>query len=69
MEAQDQQPASPRSLVECVREAIVEAMRATRGNKDGAAYILGIGRATLYRKLKSFEIEPSEYMAAKAAGA
>lgn len=59
-----------RSLVEVERAAIVAALRRTRGNMDGAAYFLGIGRSTLYRKVRSYEIEPWEYMAAvKGAGA
>ena len=52
----------PRSLAEAEREAIVEAMRFTRGNTDGAAWYLNIGRTTVYRKMKAFEIEPKEYM-------
>lgn len=53
----------PRSLIEVERDAIVAALRYTRGNRDGAAWILGIGRSTLYRKMRSLEIEPPEYMA------
>ena len=52
-----------KSLVEVKREAIVEALRRTGGNKDGAAYFLGIGRSTLYRYMKALEIMPHEYIA------
>lgn len=56
------------TLVEMERAAIIAALRHTRGNMDGAAWLLGIGRSTLYRKVRSYEIVPSEYMvlAAKA---
>lgn len=39
------------------RAAITEALLATRGNKSKAARKLGISRATLYRKLRSFGID------------
>lgn len=53
----------PMSIVEAERAAIVNALRATLGDKDGAAYFLGIGRSTLYRKMRSFEIQPEEWRA------
>ena len=37
------------------REAIFEALRATNGDKLMAAELLGIGKTTLYRKLKEYE--------------
>jgi len=37
------------------REAIFEALRATKGDKLQAAQLLGIGKTTLYRKLKEYE--------------
>lgn len=43
------------------RELIVLAMRQTLGNKDGAAWLLGISRSTLYRKLASYEVLPEEW--------
>lgn len=52
-----------KSLIEVERETIIAALRYTNGNKDGAAYLLGIGKSTLYRKMRSLEIEPGEYMA------
>ncbi|MHC4408586.1 MAG: sigma-54-dependent transcriptional regulator [Planctomycetota bacterium] len=51
------------SLAELEREAIQRTLKAVDGDKDAAARILGIGVATLYRRLKEME-EP----AATAAG-
>ncbi|MGL5825452.1 MAG: sigma-54-dependent Fis family transcriptional regulator [Nocardioides sp.] len=39
------------------REAIVEALRASNGNKQAAADSLGISRASIYRKIKAFDID------------
>ncbi len=39
------------------RETILQALRSTRWNKKEAAKLLGIGRSTLYRKLRSLNIE------------
>lgn len=44
-----------RSLEDIEREAIYNALRVYR-NKDKAAAALGIGRATLYRKIKKYNI-------------
>jgi DNA-binding NtrC family response regulator len=41
-------------LDELVREAIVRALRFTKGDRTMAALLLGIGRTTLYRKLKEY---------------
>jgi DNA-binding NtrC family response regulator len=38
------------------RDAIFDALRVTRGDKLEAARLLGIGKTTLYRKLKEYEI-------------
>lgn len=38
------------------RRAIVEALRATDGNKQEASLLLGIARSTLYRKLRELQI-------------
>jgi len=43
------------SLAELEREAIQRTLRAVDGDKDAAARILGIGVATLYRRLKEME--------------
>ncbi len=45
-----------RPLVELEREAILNAIRALNGDKIQAAKLLGIGKTTLYRKLKEFGI-------------
>jgi sigma-54 dependent transcriptional regulator, acetoin dehydrogenase operon transcriptional activator AcoR len=46
------------------RDAIVSALREARGNKARAADILGIGRTTLYRKMRSLKIDAEERMTA-----
>lgn len=43
-------------LVELERRAIAEALRYTKGDRNLAAMLLGIGRTTLYRKIKDFKI-------------
>jgi DNA-binding NtrC family response regulator len=47
-------------LAELEREAIQRTLRAVAGDKDAAAKILGIGVATLYRRLKEMEEEEEE---------
>jgi DNA-binding NtrC family response regulator len=37
------------------REAVIRALVSTQGDKQLAARRLGIGRSTLYRKLKEYE--------------
>ena len=44
-------------LQELERQAIQHALVHTRGDRTTAAQLLGIGRTTLYRKLKEYEIE------------
>ncbi len=44
------------SLEELERRAIFRALRETSGDKLAAARLLGIGKTTLYRKLKEYEI-------------
>lgn len=44
-------------LESLTREAIIDALRATGGAKDKAADSLGISRASIYRKIKSLEID------------
>jgi DNA-binding NtrC family response regulator len=39
------------------KETILKALEATRGDRAKAAQLLGIGRTTLYRKLKEYKIE------------
>ena len=43
-------------LTEIERRAIVEALEYTRGDRAVAAHLLGIGRTTLYRKLKEYKL-------------
>lgn len=44
-------------LPELERRAIIEAMEFTRGDRTTAAVLLGIGRTTLYRKLKQYGLD------------
>ncbi len=46
----------PRPLEEIERDAILAALKETGGNKKEAAKILGIGIATLHRKVKTYGI-------------
>lgn len=43
-------------LMEVERRAILEALQYTQGDRAVAAHLLGIGRTTLYRKLKEYEV-------------
>jgi DNA-binding protein Fis len=43
-------------LFEIEKEAIQKTLEFTKGNKRQAAQILGIGRATLHRKLKLYQL-------------
>ena len=45
------------SLTEMEREAITEAIALLKGNLTEVAEALGIGRATLYRKIKTYKID------------
>ena len=53
--------APPRSaglfLAAVEKETILKALDQTRGDRAKAAHMLGIGRTTLYRKLKEYRIE------------
>jgi len=44
-------------LCEMERGAIINALHYTKGDRMMAAHLLGIGRTTLYRKLKEYNIE------------
>lgn len=46
------------------RDSIVSALREAGGNKARAADILGIGRTTLYRKMRTLKIDADERMTA-----
>jgi len=47
-------------LEELERRAILRTLRETGGDKLSAARLLGIGKTTLYRKLKQYNMEPDE---------
>ena len=49
------------SLAELEREAILSAIRTLKGDKLQAAKMLGIGKTTLYRKLKEYGIADSPH--------
>ena len=44
------------SLTEMERDAIIRALEYTKGDRGMAAQLLGIGRTTLYRKLKEYRL-------------
>jgi DNA-binding NtrC family response regulator len=44
-------------LSEIEKRAILEALQYTKGDHTTAAHLLGIGRTTLYRKLKEYRLE------------
>jgi two-component system response regulator HydG len=46
-------------LEELERRAILRALRETSGDKLAAARMLGIGKTTLYRKLKQYDSGPA----------
>jgi two-component system response regulator HydG len=43
-------------LFEVERRAILGALEYTKGDRGIAAHLLGIGRTTLYRKLKEYQV-------------
>jgi len=50
-------PASPvMSLTEMEKRAISQALEFTKGDRVMAAHLLGIGRTTLYRKIKEYQL-------------
>jgi DNA-binding NtrC family response regulator len=44
------------SLTRMEKGTIIRALEYTRGDREKAAYLLGIGRTTLYRKLKKYSL-------------
>jgi two-component system response regulator HydG len=49
-----------RPLTEVEHYYIEEALKATNGNREEAAQMLGIGERTLYRKIKKWGLEKEE---------
>jgi DNA-binding NtrC family response regulator len=54
-------------LHEVERRAIEQALSFTQGDRTTAAHLLGIGRTTLYRKLKEYGYPPGGSLTARAA--
>jgi DNA-binding NtrC family response regulator len=52
-------PAMPIPIAQMERQAIVGALAYTKGDRAVAAHMLGIGRTTLYRKIKEYRLEPA----------
>ena len=52
----DPDPAPILPLIEIERRAIMRTLEYTRGDRNVAANLLGIGRTTLYRKLKEYRL-------------
>lgn len=50
---------TPQTLAETVRSAIFRALHKTGGDKMAAARLLGIGKTTLYRRLRRYKAEKS----------
>jgi transcriptional regulator of acetoin/glycerol metabolism len=50
-------PLSFPPLKETEKSAIMEALKRSGGDRGKAAQLLGIGRTTLYRKLKEYRIQ------------
>lgn len=49
----------PPSIMELEKRAISEALAYTKGDRAVAAHLLGIGRTTLYRKIKEYQLLPA----------
>jgi DNA-binding NtrC family response regulator len=59
-------PSEARTLAEVERDYITAVLRAAGGNRTKAAAMLGIGAATLYRKLKAYDLDRSTGTATRA---
>ena len=55
------QPEPVLSVADAEREAIIRAGRACQGRVTEMAEQLGIGRTTLWRKMKRLEISPDDF--------
>jgi transcriptional activator for dhaKLM operon len=49
------------SMEELERQAIIQAAQACRGNISHMARVLGIGRTTVWRRMKQLNISPDLY--------
>jgi DNA-binding NtrC family response regulator len=58
-----EQAGPPHSLRELERQAIMKALQACEGNPVRAAKLLGIGKTTIYRKLKEYGLDKSLLLA------
>jgi DNA-binding NtrC family response regulator len=47
---------TPRFLKDVERDCILAALEKTNGNRRKAADLMGVGVATLYRKLKAYKL-------------
>jgi DNA-binding NtrC family response regulator len=60
MQVEAEQPSGPPpSIMEIEKRAISEALLYTKGDRAVAAQLLGIGRTTLYRKIKEYQLTPA----------
>ena len=58
-----------RRLDEVERQAVLGTLAHTRGDLVAASYLLGVGRTTLYRKVKEYGVNLHEYHAGDPAAA
>ena len=59
IDARPDEPAGPPlSMMELEKRAISDALHYTKGDRAVAAHLLGIGRTTLYRKIKEYQLLP-----------
>ena len=65
--AQQSSSSSVATINDLEAQAIEKAIQSFRGNLTEAAKALGIGRATLYRKVKLYNIDPSQARRRRAA--
>ncbi|MFN8548990.1 MAG: sigma-54 dependent transcriptional regulator [Candidatus Eisenbacteria bacterium] len=51
---------APETLSDAERRAVIDALRAARGNKSRAAALLGISRTRLYKKIRDYGLHDAE---------
>ena len=51
-----------RTMDQIEKQAIINALKQTSGNVSNAARVLGLGQATVYRKIKRYGITPKDYV-------